>query len=237
MPTPREGYWLNGKRLPSVSTVLGTLGWGTDRLMRWAADLGLEGVDYETNRQHAADVGTCAHELIDCYLHGRLLEPDTYHADLIDQAMPAFNAYCAWAARHRIEVVRTECKLMSSALLYGGTPDAIVDMDGEAVLIDFKTSTWLYPKHIIQVVAYLDLIAENFGTVLDRAIILRVGKDGIFKTLTVEGEAITWGREAFYHLLQLHKLKGPLERMTRQVNYPGTIGKSAELTIMGRKVA
>jgi hypothetical protein len=232
-PTKVGGYYVGSTRVPSVTTILSTLGWGTDALLTWANNLGLEGKCHTEERGKAADIGTCAHEMIDSYLHKRLLDSGIYSEEIVDAAMPAFQAYCEWACRHRIEVIMSEKPLVSAAHRYGGTPDAIVRMDGKAVLLDFKTSNWLYPKHIIQVVAYLDLIAEVYDKHLDTAIVLRVGKDGIFKTLTVEGDAITQGREAFYHLLQLYKLKSPLEKLTKQVNFPGTIGKSAELTVMG----
>jgi hypothetical protein len=106
----------------------------------------------------------------------------------------------------------------------------------ETVLLDFKSSRFLYAKHILQVTAYLDLIAECKGKYLDKAIILRVGTDGEFKTLTVDGETITQARSAFYHLLELHKLKYPLEKLTKAVNRPGAVPKAASLTIMGEAV-
>lgn len=234
MPTPKAGYWLNGKRVPSVSTILGNLGWGNENLIRWAADLGLQGKDYEQERGKAADVGTCAHEMIDAFLNKRPANTFEFPVEIVEAAGPAFQAFMDWQYSHRLETLMTERQLVSSALAYGGTPDAVVRIDRtEAVLIDFKTSKWLMPKHIIQVVAYRDLIAECLDKHLDRAIILRVGKDGQFKTLTVEGDTIVQAREAFYHLLQLHKLKSPLEKLTRAVNIPGAIPQSAELTIMG----
>lgn len=234
MPTPKAGYWLNGKRVPSVSTVLGNLGWGNEQLMRWAHGLGLQGLDYETERQHAADIGTCAHELIDAFLHKRTPNADQFPDEVIEAARSPFRAFLAWNKEHRCEMLLTERQFVSSALAYGGTPDAVVRMDRrEAVLLDFKTSTWLYPKHIIQSVAYLDLIAECLDKHLHRAILLRVGRDGAFKTLTVEGETIMQAREAFYHLLQLHKLKGPLEKLTKDVNRPGAIPSLPAMTVMG----
>lgn len=234
MPTPPNGYFLNGKRVPSVSTILSGLGWGNDHLMKWAHGLGLRGIDYTIERQTAADIGTCAHALIDAFLHKRAPDTDHFPDDVIEAARAPFRAFLAWNAEHRCEVLMSEQQLVSSALHYGGTPDAVVRMDRtDAVLIDFKTSNWLYPKHIIQVVAYLDLIDECLNKHLERAIILRVGKDGEFKTLTVEGETITQARAAFYHLLQLHKLKSPLESLTKATNRPGSVSASASMTIMG----
>ena len=238
MPTPKNGYWIGNTRVPSVSTILGNLGWGSENLMRWAADLGLKGLDYESERGKAADIGTCAHEMIDAFTTKRTPNVDAFDADTIEQARAPFRAYCAWARDHHVEVLATEFPLVSSALRFGGTPDAVVRLNRtETVLLDYKTSKWLMPKHIIQVVAYLDLIAECKEKYLDKAIILQVSKTGEFKTLTVEGETIVQAREAFYHLLQLHKLKGPLEKLTKAVNRPGAVPTAAELTIMGKAIA
>lgn len=237
MPTPKSGYRLNGRSVPSVSTVLNGLGWGQDHLVRWAANLGLQGLDYEIERQKAADIGTIAHELIAAHLLDRAPVTDGFAPELIDAARPCFDAYRAWARGHRIKILASEQPLVSSALAYGGTFDAVVRInDSETVLMDFKSSNWLHAKNVVQVVAYLDLIYECLNKHLNKAIVLRVGKDGEFKALTVEGDDITRGREAFYHLLQLYKLKAPLEKLTRSVNTPGAVGKSAELTIMGEKV-
>jgi hypothetical protein len=238
MPTPKLGYFLNGKRVPSVSTILGTLGWGNENLLRWAANLGLQGVDYEKSRQGACDVGTCAHDMIDCHLHGRQIDNELYPVEVIEQALPAYAAFRAWAKEQQVSVIDSEFPLVSAALRYGGTPDALVRLNrSEQVLLDFKTSKWLFPKHVIQVVAYMDLIAECRGTYLDRAIVLRVGKDGEFKTLVVEGETVEQGRKAFYHLLELYKLKSPLEAITRKTNTPGAVPALSNMTMMGLKVA
>jgi hypothetical protein len=237
MPTPTGGYHVNGKRVPSVSTILGNLGWGQEQLIRWAANLGLNGLDYEKERDRAATIGTVAHELITAHLLNRLPNLDGYPFDLIELARPCLSAYQDWACSHHVELLESEFPLVSSALMFGGTPDAVIRMNRtEIVLVDFKSSNWLSGKHIIQVAAYLDLIAECRGKELNKAIIIKVGKDGVFKTLTVEGETITQAREAFYHLLQIHKLKSPLEKLTRAVNIPGAIPQSAELTMMGTPV-
>jgi hypothetical protein len=239
MPTPSNGYWLNGKRVPSVSTILGNLGWGNDQLMKWAHDLGIQGLDYEIERQHAADIGTCAHELIDAFLHKRTPDTERFPAEVIDAARFPLRSFLEWNKANRCELILSERQFVSSALSYGGTPDAVVRLGErrEATLLDFKTSTWLYPKHIIQVVAYMDLIAECLNKHLSTAILLRVGRDGEFKVLTVEGETVVQAREAFYHLLQLHKLKAPLEKLTKAVNRPGAIPSLPTMTIMGEAIA
>ena len=218
MPTPKQGYWItvDGKRIrvPSVSTVLNTLGWGSDNLMRWARDLALTGINYETQRDKAANIGTIAHQMIDDHLHKKEFDPTWYDEELVKLARPAYHAYLGWERQHRLEVLRTEAPLVSHEHRYGGTPDALVRLDrSEVVLLDFKTSNWLFAKHVIQVVAYMDLIEENHGTQLRRGVVLRVGKDGQFRVVEIEGEHIVQARQAFRALLQVHQVKYPLEKL------------------------
>jgi hypothetical protein len=233
VPTPSAGYFLDGRRIPSVSSVLNNLGWGNEFLVRWAADLGLQGIDYEKERDKAATIGTIAHELIAAHLLKRAPDVDAYPFDLIEAGRPCLRAYQTWAKEHQIELIASEEPLVSSAMRYGGTFDAVVRMNGNLTLLDFKSSNWLYPKMILQATAYLDLIAECKGKHIDKAVILQVTKSGEFKTLTVEGETIVQAREAFYYLLQLHKLKAPLEKLTKAVNRPGAIPTMPEITVMG----
>src|SRR5690349_5480506 len=154
MPTPKQGYFTpNGRRVPSVSTILSGLGWNNEQLVRWAANLGLQGIDYEKERSKAADTGTIAHEMIGAHLLGRKPDLDAYPADLIEAARPCLRAYQSWAKEHHIELLASEFPLVSTEKSVGGTPDAVVRMNRkELVLIDFKSSRWLYAKHIIQVV-------------------------------------------------------------------------------------
>lgn len=237
MPTPTKGYWLNGKRVPSVSTILGNLGWGNDMLLNWAVKITKEGGTHTQVRDDAADTGTCAHAMIEAFLTGVKFDQSPFLLSTIVAAQKPFRSFVNWHEVNPMKVIASEAQLVSSAHRYGGTFDFLVRMGREVVLIDIKTSNWIYPKHVLQVVAYMDLVEECMGTHVDRGLIVRVGKDGACETLPIEGETITQGREAFYHLLQLHKLKSPLEAATKAVNKPGAVPKSAELTIMGKAVA
>ena len=256
MPTPAKGYWLNGKRVPSVSTILGNAGWGNDALMDWAAkqtvtnlinasvDVRGQTVEavmsehaYTKTRQEAADVGTCAHAMCDAFLTEGTFDMDAFPQPIVDAAMPAYQAFRQWAADQHLDVINTEFPLVSANHRYGGTPDALVKLGRDHVLLDFKTSNWLVPKHILQVCAYMDLVAECMDITCDRAIVIQIRKDGHLATMEVEGETIRRGREAFYYLLQLHRLKPSFEAITKSVNKPGAIPKSAVLTFMGERVA
>ncbi len=237
MPTPRSGYYLNGKRLPSVTTVLKNLGWGSDALRHKAVELTREGLDYEAEWGRAAQIGTCTHAMVDAHLNENTFILDDFPADIVDAALVPYQSFRNWSANNPVDLVESEFPLVSSAMRVGGTPDFLVRMGRDLVLIDIKTSNWVFPAHVIQVVSYMDMIEECRGTHVDYGILLRIGKDGTSSVLKVDGEMVTNARASFYHLLELHKLKGPLEAVTKAVNKPGAIPRSAELTLMGKAVA
>lgn len=221
MPTPKFGYFVADKRVPSVTTILGTLGWGTDNLITWANNLGLEGKKHTDVRDRAADIGTVAHQMIDDYLHNKVVNFPDIPADIVAEAQTAFGAYQSWERDHHVRVISSEFPLVSTTRMFGGTPDALVKIDnGERVLLDFKTSRYLFAKHVLQVAAYIDLIAECNGMTVDRAIILRVGKDGVFRALDVAGEDLAAGKAAFEQCRLLHSQKASLEKLARGARPP-----------------
>lgn len=207
--------------MPSVTTILGTLGWGNENLLTWANNLGLEGKKHTEVRDRAADIGTVAHQMIDDYLHKRAVQVIDAPDEIIAEARVAFGAYRDWERNHHVRVLASEFPLVSTTRMFGGTPDAVVSIDdGERILIDFKTSKWLFAKHILQAAAYVDLITECKGVALDRVIILRVGKDGVFRALEITGDDLEAGKVAFEHCRLLHAQKSGLEKLARGAKPP-----------------
>ncbi len=57
------------------------------------------------------------------------------------------------------DVVAQEIHLVSEKWKFGGTPDAILRVDGKLVLADWKTSQRHLPRHVLlQLAAYRHLI-------------------------------------------------------------------------------
>ena len=75
------------------------------------------------------------------------------------------------------EVVWTEKKYKSKKLMFGGCPDLLVKKDGKYILVDLKTSKAIYSDMLIQLSCYAELIRENDGIEIDRAVIVRFPKD------------------------------------------------------------
>lgn len=175
MPTPKKGYYVDGEKVPGVTTVLGRFK-ESGGLIHWAWKLGTEGKDYKQVRDDAADAGTLAHELIDTYINGGTvtLEGDS---DLVRQALSAFQAYQNWENSTGIKIDWTERQLVSKVHKFGGTPDAFGTLDNKPILLDWKTSNAVYSDYLLQLAAYALLIEENYGIDVQGYYLCRFSKE------------------------------------------------------------
>ena len=67
----------DGTQVPGASTIA-KLGDDGSSLIHWAWDLGNRGIDYRKARDQAADIGTIAHFLIECFLQAMPLSLECY---------------------------------------------------------------------------------------------------------------------------------------------------------------
>ena len=178
MPTPKSGYFVNGTKVPSVTTITGRFK-DSGALIYWAWDQGRQGLEFRETKQKAADAGTLAHALIEADIHGldSYIGLDDYDDQVRTNALHAFEAFKEWKGRVKLEIVETERQLVSAKYMFGGTPDAML-VSGKLVLGDWKTSNAIYQDHLIQVAGGYSLLwEENFpGKKLEGVEILRVSK-------------------------------------------------------------
>lgn len=145
-----------GKRVPSVTTILGLL--DKPGLLYWAWECGVNGLDYRKERDKAGDIGTLAHYLIECKIRG--LTPDTasYSQEYIDKAMNGLSAFERWARTvggvEEMISLTVAIEEQMTCDTFGGTADWIVRHKGKIMLIDFKTSKKIYKEMSYQLAAY-----------------------------------------------------------------------------------
>ena len=177
MPTPRAGYFINGTKVPSVTTITGRFK-ESGALIYWAWDQGRQGKDFRETKQAAADAGTLCHALIEANVKGETM-PDISDFPQVVQtnALHAYGAFKEWKSRVNLEVVETELALTSAKHMFGGTLDAMFT-GGKLVLGDWKTSNAIYQDHLIQVAGGYSLLWEenNPSQKLEGVEILRVSK-------------------------------------------------------------
>ena len=164
----------DGKRVPGVTTIIGVL--NKPALVKWANNLGLQGIDSTKYVDTLADAGTLAHEMIMTHYTGKELELEDYSEYQIDLAHNAFQSFLAWEKNYDIEPLLSETPITSDVRKFGGTPDLLANVNGVTTLLDFKTGKALYPEHDIQAAAYSILVKE-YGFEVEEIYILRIGRE------------------------------------------------------------
>ena len=170
----REGgmrYSYRGHVFPSVTTIISG-GVPKPLLVPWAAKVTAEWVVEnieEVNRlielnpddaltiikgarfkssNKAANLGTRLHDIADKHINGEKLP--TISKDLEGYV----KAYLRFLDEYKPVPLLTEKKVFSLTHDYAGTFDAIVEIDGENYLIDYKTGKGVYPEVALQLAAY-----------------------------------------------------------------------------------
>ena len=202
----------DGTPVPSVTTILGNLGWKSYGLMYWAWNLGKQGKDFRDERDKAAEVGTVCHAWASADIAGKPKPAFDLPEDMAKKAADSFQAYLDWRAMTRLDLIATELALVSARWKFGGRLDAIAVWEGAPRLIDFKSSKSLYPDQIVQIAAYVALWNEHKPDMkIAGADILRWAPDGSFVHHAFTLDKLRVGWQVFAHALALHQLKGDLK--------------------------
>ena len=198
-----------GVKVPSVTQLLGNhLGWSGHALLAWTRAKMNQGIDPIRLRDHAAEIGTVAHGLIEQELTGEVFNIYEYPATAITIANVAFDAFQAFQLGHELETEYCEIPIVHEDLMYGGTIDWIGFMNHEKCIIDFKTSNNVYASHYIQACAYRKLVIHKYDEELP-VYILHLNKDtGGYQLHAVGSVDKYW--QVFKHCLALDKLKKEL---------------------------
>lgn len=162
-------YTYNGIPVPRVTTVINSMIY-EESLLKWANYLGFKHKDYKKVAQEALDIGTMAHEQIELILTGK----STYQPDSIIPVQSFWMWYKQVKANNSVRTIFTEKSL--SCELYGGTLDAVLEINGKTYLIDFKTSKIVTYKYFLQLAAYRKMLREALNMDVDGIIILQLGK-------------------------------------------------------------
>ena len=156
---------VSGKRVPSVTTVMGMK--AKPLLVPWAAKMSAEfAVEnwealsdlpredriqriksaYRVKSQDAADLGDSIHIYAEAFMKKENL-PD-YPADAFDSIANLL----AWLDVRQPKLIAAEVSMFSERG-YAGTFDALVEMDGEVWLLDWKTGKGVYDETGMQLAA------------------------------------------------------------------------------------
>jgi len=204
----------SGERVPSVTTITGIL--NKPALVKWANNLGLQGIDSTKYVDALAVIGTLAHDMILADLSGESVAGIASRADPAtrDLAENCYLSFCAWRKQHDIRPISLEQSLVSERYRYGGRADMVAEIDGALELVDFKTGKGIYPEMFYQLAGYAPLLLEN-GIVdrpIERARILNIprAETEVFLEKAKSSLRIEW--EIFKHCLSIYSLMKEIEK-------------------------
>ena len=152
-----------GNKLPSVTEILGGLGWKYGPLMQWANRLGREGKTLSEGSRDAMEIGSVAHDMIESWLLGR---GTPEHVKEVPEHIwtPAFNCFEKFEAWYleakwdqRFQILGTEVAMVDRTRRFGGTADLVGVIDGVPIMLDYKTGKSVYAETSVQLAAYCQL--------------------------------------------------------------------------------
>jgi hypothetical protein len=196
----KHTYEANGKIVYSVTGATGVL--DKPALVFWAANKGAEFADnvlvpgmqidelnkpaiiegiktaFRKHSKEAADIGTAVHAYLEAYLNAGINKQPLPAMPVNEHIRKAIEAFLAWTKANEVKFVAAERKIYSKKYGYAGTLDALGYVNGELCIIDFKTSSGIYPEMFVQTSAYAHAVNEEDGSKIKTCYIVRVPKDG-----------------------------------------------------------
>ena len=163
MARPKSGYFLeDGTKVPSVTTIISRFD-DKESLIWWAVKLKNQGLDPLKVRNDSAKAGTLMHAMIEAHVAGD--DPSPLMTDMpgniVTEALQAYHNYLKFVEEEGIKAISLEEPLLSEVYGFGGTPDAMFEIDGQLCMADWKSSPRAYKSHLYQLAAYGILWDEN----------------------------------------------------------------------------
>lgn len=148
----------DGGYVPSVTTILEAYPKGA-AYYNWLKEAGK---DADEIRDEAGRRGSIVHKLTEDYDTGKevnLVNPNgSIDYKLNEWAM--FERYVEFRRRFQFVTDCIELNIISKELGYAGTIDRIININGERILLDIKTSNAIYPSYWLQLAAYRSLLYD-----------------------------------------------------------------------------
>lgn len=164
---------VKGRDLPSVTSVLDMI--SKPQLYSWYGAKG--NAECKRILAESAARGTATHEAIERHLFG-----DERGWEVVVTA--PYKAGALGAIKELDipkEGIRSEVTVRHEAAGYAGTFDLLYPSAGGLTLLDWKTSSAIYPEYGLQLAAYAKAFELGSDEKVKRLLVVRVGKDGEYE--------------------------------------------------------
>ena len=129
-------------------------------------------------KEEAASIGSQVHKFAEQFAKAKIesSEMPKIYPDSDEKVINGINAFIDWITQHNVKFHASEKLVYSQRHGFVGIADAIAEVDGKEVLIDYKTGKRIYNEAYLQVSGYMLAFEEEFSE-LDGAIILHFNKE------------------------------------------------------------
>ena len=197
----RHLYSVDGVIVPSVTRIIGIINkpalipWAvketvTELATKWQPGLAytqgqIDAILHESKSARfrtskaALNIGSDAHDWLERYVKAQILFTATPEMPENPPVLAAVQSYLDWEkTRQYIKYIHSERRVYSKRLMYSGTVDLVMEVNGEIIVADFKTSKGIYPEYMIQSAAYAKGLEEELGIEVAKIAVIRIPKDG-----------------------------------------------------------
>lgn len=163
---------------------------------------------WREKRSKSADSGQKAHAEIEKYIKTGavpfLVEPEVQHC---------FDQFLRWEEVAKPKWLASEIQVGSETHKFAGILDAVAEIDGKLVLVDFKTSSGIKKEYNIQLAGLMicleEMCLEEMGCVPEQRAILWLPKDGKYEYVSITSN-LEYDKQAFLAGLEFYKYKNIL---------------------------
>ena len=126
----------------------------------------------------AALIGTITHDYVQRYSLYRQKKIDKPRLPVNPLAEKACLQFVDWVDKNNVTFHDTEFKIYSKKYNFAGTVDADITINKKRYIVDYKTSSGIYPEMGLQLAGYQLAREEEDVATYDSRMILRLPKDG-----------------------------------------------------------
>jgi len=233
----RNRYMLEDDHSPvGVTTVLQTL--NKPALMTWPMHEAIDYLkkhpeDYEgaekaylKKSDAGKDTGTAIHFAVETFLNDQIGGYQSIIVPKHPDAGRAYSSFVDWYRSQKIRPLAVEQVVYSMDKDFAGTYDCLLEIDGQTVLCDLKTTNvsrsapkGIYAEMFLQLGAYsLAHHEENPLETIEDLMVIRVGKDGIVYTLRASQISLSVKdcEQAFTKVLGAYRFMTPLSKQLQE---------------------
>lgn len=143
----------------------------------------------------ALAIGTVVHTYAENWIKAQLNGTEEPEMPANDQAQESAIEFLDWVEENDIEFLTSEQMVYHPMFGYAGTYDAKAIVNGDLLVIDFKTSKGIYDEYYLQSVAYMRAEQQRTGEDIDGIAIARFPKS----SAGFEVKTVTDNRELRQH--------------------------------------